>query len=679
MSYLGGGGGGASGIVNYYLTNYAPSGWLNVTDFFAAYGGAADATKTGGTDCTAAFQACADACNAQGKAMYVPYGPYRTDAINIGTVSVLGDGMNKTLFYLNDGEDGFVWTATPSHRFFQGFSVYMGLQTDSRTSFNRVGFDGSRVGNCAFVGPGGSWPRFDDIAVRGNDGYGTLGQEGNCGIFFTDAPYGLAGTHIMVRELSYGLICGVSDDDADLGLAGPTTDFASDTITIAGHGFSDGDLVALLWDANVADCSTITPRVAYYVVNSDTDTFQLSLTLGGAAVTITADVGWAPWACLAGDDRAEYACDEWAIRRLTLACAEASGVIVNATMGHIGELDIQSSRVSLRLLNFESITRSLGSEFFFGHVYAEGPLDATWDDNVEYYRSEWDAVFCPVGPHLRGSTSLAGLTATLAGDRCYWGSINVANDRTLNITGNNNFVHILPDAGIGNSLFTNTGSGNTILLGKDTGGGSSDYFTEYRDTQTPRHERGGWSPDFLHETPSAPYWGRGWTLLEGASMNTQGASDVAAFDDSEDGPPGYMVCPDGLTLRYHFGSNQRAFTIGKSIPATKCKIRAWIRLPGGESSVAFKVQTISPSANFMLNSTPATSGTDFQLIEGELDATGYDGYTFQVIIGGAGVIVHAKFIDFQPIASPLYGDEIDFGGGVTLTKQNVVDLLALLP
>lgn len=63
-----------------------------------------------------------------------------------------------------------------------------------------------------------------------------------------------------------------------------------------------------------------------------------------------------------------------------------------------------------------------------------------------------------------------------------------------------------------------------------------------------------------------------------------------------------------------------------------------------------------------------TSGTDFQLIESEFDATGYDGYKFQIIITGTtNENLDVKWIDIQPIAN-LFATKIDMGSSVFVTQ-----------
>lgn len=63
---------------------------------------------------------------------------------------------------------------------------------------------------------------------------------------------------------------------------------ANDQLFSRGHGLSDGDRV-LLFNVFAETLPTgLTEGTLYYVVSSTTDTFKVSLTLGGAAVDITA-------------------------------------------------------------------------------------------------------------------------------------------------------------------------------------------------------------------------------------------------------------------------------------------------------------------------------------------------------------------------------------------------------
>lgn len=61
-----------------------------------------------------------------------------------------------------------------------------------------------------------------------------------------------------------------------------------DTITAPGHTFSNGDNVVLLALGGTALPTGVTQGTLYFVVSSATNTFKVSLTLGGSAVDITA-------------------------------------------------------------------------------------------------------------------------------------------------------------------------------------------------------------------------------------------------------------------------------------------------------------------------------------------------------------------------------------------------------
>lgn len=61
---------------------------------------------------------------------------------------------------------------------------------------------------------------------------------------------------------------------------------ATDTVTINGHGLSDGDRIRII---AIAGGAGLAAGTSYFVVNSTTNTFKLSATAGGAAIDITSD------------------------------------------------------------------------------------------------------------------------------------------------------------------------------------------------------------------------------------------------------------------------------------------------------------------------------------------------------------------------------------------------------
>ena len=69
------------------------------------------------------------------------------------------------------------------------------------------------------------------------------------------------------------------------------TDVSTDTITITGHGFSDGDELKYVVPAAPATAlGGLTDGTNYFVVSSTANTFQLAATSGGAAIDLTRNV-----------------------------------------------------------------------------------------------------------------------------------------------------------------------------------------------------------------------------------------------------------------------------------------------------------------------------------------------------------------------------------------------------
>lgn len=75
-----------------------------------------------------------------------------------------------------------------------------------------------------------------------------------------------------------------------------TADNVTDYLTSAAHGFENGDIVQLrAVDTLPAGLSALTN---YYVINSNVNSFQISLTLGGAAIDFTDDGAGAMYAAM---------------------------------------------------------------------------------------------------------------------------------------------------------------------------------------------------------------------------------------------------------------------------------------------------------------------------------------------------------------------------------------------
>lgn len=80
---------------------------------------------------------------------------------------------------------------------------------------------------------------------------------------------------------------GAADNDVLAGYAEAT----GNTIHLDGHGFSDTERVIVLPTPGGSLPTGLTLGTVYYVISADADSFQVSLTEGGGAVSISADGG----------------------------------------------------------------------------------------------------------------------------------------------------------------------------------------------------------------------------------------------------------------------------------------------------------------------------------------------------------------------------------------------------
>lgn len=63
-----------------------------------------------------------------------------------------------------------------------------------------------------------------------------------------------------------------------------SVNLSTDTFTLNSHGFSDGDIIIF---TNLGTVTGITTTDNYFIISSATNTFQVSLSLGGSAVDLT--------------------------------------------------------------------------------------------------------------------------------------------------------------------------------------------------------------------------------------------------------------------------------------------------------------------------------------------------------------------------------------------------------
>ncbi len=116
------------------------------------------------------------------------------------------------------------------------------------------------------------------------------GTRGNSGALSIEIPAGTTVSHLGYwSALTGGTHYGSSPVNPSVdgyGLVG-TNGVTIDTATALGHGLVDGKRIAFLQCAGDALPGGISTAALYFVVGAGTDTFQISLTSGGAAVDLT--------------------------------------------------------------------------------------------------------------------------------------------------------------------------------------------------------------------------------------------------------------------------------------------------------------------------------------------------------------------------------------------------------
>lgn len=95
------------------------------------------------------------------------------------------------------------------------------------------------------------------------------------------------------KRQTRGLLAAITTNVISLGTGAATGTAAASTdlITLSAHGLANGDTIHF---TSLGTSAGLSLAPAYFVVNSSTNTFSVSLTKGGTAVDITADgtVGW---------------------------------------------------------------------------------------------------------------------------------------------------------------------------------------------------------------------------------------------------------------------------------------------------------------------------------------------------------------------------------------------------
>lgn len=637
------------------------------------------AVGDGVTDDGTAFNACATQCRAAGKEMFIPAGSYIVSTVDITGVSVRGEGVAHTTVTGKASQDVFYWKGSGesgairiNKHHIRDLAISVDGSADVRGTFLRVAMSGHKVGNCAIFLGGGNFGatqgplyyRISNVSIsQVNGGAGT---NGCCGLFMSEAVNGLELSNFKLQLTSFGIVEGVSNKFGTnkFFVQAVSYDAATDTFTATAHGLSNTNVVALLYSENAGTFTNLSPRTSYFVVNATTDTFQLSLTSGGAAIDFSVATG-APvvFFVRSGASGIEYAPDVRNFEATTCKGTLASMVLANGTMGRLGKIEMQSGQVAMMLLNFPSLAASAGAQNTIDTLYVEGPTDGTFTGK-EYWRFEWNDCQVLEGMALRGS----GVnTAKISGNNNFLPNIYVASGRTLTVTGNNNECYI--DAPNKETQLVDTGAGNRFYWLKNASGGDAVVFAPYRAARQPVVPLGGWAPDYLEYNPAAPYRGRGVQthLMYQAKFQSAPATLQTMFDDAALEVAGYVRDSSGLSVAL---AVRNPWSIANTFLADQWYPRAKFRLhfrlrgnSGATPTVTLGFQKTSGTGgafNTTKNVTLTASWASY-FVDVDASALASD-VGCQISVTGANV--DWAYFHLQPWRSEALIQQVNYGNGV---------------
>lgn len=117
------------------------------------------------------------------------------------------------------------------------------------------------------------------ITITGNYGADTAISKTSCGT--------TAGSTVITQTNTSSLAVGMLVSGTGISTAVAVTfQDTGDTVTLNAHGLVNGNIVSF---PSITTTTGITINTPYYVVGSTTNTFQVSLTLGGSAISLTTD------------------------------------------------------------------------------------------------------------------------------------------------------------------------------------------------------------------------------------------------------------------------------------------------------------------------------------------------------------------------------------------------------
>jgi hypothetical protein len=331
-----------------------------------------------------------------------------------------------------------------------------------------------------------------------------------------------------------------------------------------------------------------------------------------------------------------------------------------------GTFGCQSNYVSVRLLNYQSITRNGCYNCHFDEMYTEGPLYESLMTGKEWARIEGTAITVENGPYC--ATTPLNNTITVATNDSHFGLLSLKSNNLL-ILGNRNRIRGLFENGVDNII--DNGMDNQVVMIRRSSGDAVGA-PEALSTRSIDRDRGGFWPDFIRTGNAlTPYLSDRILFHPATQQIFQGApADVTnLFDDPSLDVNGYVrkAAAGGLGIRTGLGSNKNSLLIGKYFP--KSRWRLYVKVRSNPANV-------SPSQNITIGmqgiaGTGATYsqmyvvGTAWQLIYVDCDhSAATDNFAMQVNITAATGSFDLAYYYVLPYNGESFSLKANYGGGL---------------
>lgn len=562
----------------------------------------AGAKSDGSTDDTAAVTRACNFCRANNKTLWFPPGITYTGTFDRTGISVIcGDPTAQVR--IKPGQDGAYWKAPDEAGYIQPTNqatiLYGAIDdtVDVSSSFNRYGPGGEHIGNAFVVFPNpnniqgitiGPTEMFFDIYCVGltntdNNQCALLSQSG---IILYRATFG-GHYGLLVQNTSFGWIDGIA------GARAATFNSSTDVVTQTAHGYTNGKQVAILSDGGVIDVTGayklagtyttlpggLTPRSIYFVINQTTNTYQVSLTMGGSAIDITSNGANCAVAPAGTDFVGGGDADEMVFSSIRITADKVCLSLIGHNFCNFGGVTVHAGHVAFRLYLYPSYVGNSANANKFSVLYTEGPtVGDTSMTNQEYFRDEWTNTES-YGVQISPSTSQP-LFATFAG--------NDSIHKLTGLSGPNTIVNVLGDRA---DIYVGTagdhqrvidyGNSNFIIYANNTSGEFVSHPPNVIAGRVALSPPGGINSDWVATNPSSFYKNKNSLFIPAVNTYPLGlAANLWGndFTDTTTRYPGSLFLVNTTALFESWtGTNSETILVSDLVPASKGTLYAFAK------------------------------------------------------------------------------------------------------